>query len=362
MSNFLKKIQVYFLKIFGVSALIEMFSKRLEEQAAQATAQAEQVNKSLLEIKRQLGELYLFGKNIDERTQSLMHHVQRLGFLGEATEARTRTLEFEVRNIKFGTHYQMDLLQKIYSEWAPSLTDMLKNGVSLDRTFGVETSHPIAYESNDHLNPDSTLEGIYRNTVFVKHCIDVLGKDFSALDLGTGSGGVVFEFIMNGINSLGIDGSDFCKKHKIGYWPLTPKNFLTCDLTEPYTIKSLADNAKAEFDLVTMWEVLEHITEDKLDFLLKNITLHLKSNGYFIGSISFVPYEDGNGNPYHVTLKPKSWWVEKFGNAGLVWLEIAQHPFDVTRFPRGNGPRFQDFHNYSVHPEDGCHFVARLAK
>ncbi|APQ12468.1 hypothetical protein BJP27_13515 [Pseudomonas oryzihabitans] len=373
MSDFFKKLQAFFLRLFGISVLIEILSKRFEEQAAQviahaakvnaqATAQAEQVNTSLSEIKRQLREFDLINKNIDERTQSLMHHVQRLGFLEEATEARTRTLEFEIRNIKFAINYQLDLLQKIYSEWAPSLTDMLKSGVVPDRAFDVKTSYPIAYESNDHLNPDSTLEGIYRNTVFVKHCIDVLGKDFSALDLGTGSGGIVFEFIMNGINSLGIDGSDFCKKHKFGYWSLTPKNFHTCDLTKPYTISSLAKNAKAEFDLITMWEVLEHISEDKLDFLLGNIMLHLKSNGYFIGSISFVPYEDGNGNPYHVTLKPKSWWRKKFDDLGLVWLETSEHPFDVTRFPRGNGPRFQDFHNYGIHPEDGCHFVTRLAK
>jgi len=366
MSNLFRRLQAFFMKLFGVSVFIDMLSKRFEEQTAQviaqATARSEQVNTSLLEIKKQLEEFELVSKNIDERTQSLMHHVQRLGFLEEATDARTRTLEFEVRNVKFAINYQLDLLQRIYSEWAPALTDKLKSGVVSDRAFDVKTSHPIAYESNDHLNPDSTLEGIYRNTVFVEHCIDVFGKDFNALDLGTGSGGIVFEFIMNGINSLGIDGSDFCKKHKVGYWSLAPNSFYTCDITKPYTINSLAENAKAEFDLITMWEVLEHIQEDKLDFLLGNIMLHLKSNGYFIGSISFVPYEDGNGNPYHVTLKPKSWWVKKFGDAGLVWLETGQHSFDVTRFPRGNGPRFQDFHNYNVHPEEGCHFVARLAE
>lgn len=362
MTNSFRKLQTFFLRLFGVSVLIESLSKRSEEQSALVIAQTEQVNASLLEIKKQLQEFELIHKIIDERTQSLMHHTQRLGLLEETTETRTRTLEFEVRNIKFAFNYQLDLLQKIYSEWAPVLTDRLKGGVASVPVFEVKTSYPIAYESNDHLNPDSTLEGICRNTVFVKHCIDVLGKNFNALDLGTGSGGIVFEFTMNGISSLGIDGSDFCKKHNYGYWPLIPNNFYTCDITKPYTISSLAEKTKAEFDLITMWEVLEHIQEDRLDFLLRNIMLHLKSNGYFIGSISFVPYEDGNGNPYHVTLKPKSWWAKKFGDLGLVWLELSEHPFDVTRFPRGNGPRFQDFHNYSVHPDDGCHFVARLAE
>ncbi|QEU05640.1 class I SAM-dependent methyltransferase [Pseudomonas oryzihabitans] len=361
MNNFFRKLQAFFLRAFGISVLTESLSKHSEKHALLAAAQAEQVNESLLEIKKQLQEFELVHKNIDQRTQSLMHHAQRLGLLEEATETRTRTLEFEVRNIKFAFNYQLDLLQKIYSEWAPALTDRLKGGVAAGPLFEVKTSHPIAYESNDHLNPDSTLEGIYRNTIFVKHCMDVLGKHFNTLDLGTGSGGIVFEFFMSGINSIGIDGSDFCKKHNIGYWPLIPNKLYTCDITKPYIINSSQSEEKAEFDLITMWEVLEHIQEDKLDFLLKNIVLHLKSDGYFMGSISFVPYEDEDGNPYHVTLKPKSWWVKKFDDIGLVWLEPDQHPFETTRFPRGNGPRFQDFHNYRLSPEDGCHFVARLA-
>jgi hypothetical protein len=47
------------------------------------------------------------------------------------------------------------------------------------------------------------------------------------------------------------------------------------------------------------------------------------------------------------------------GARRLQWLE--EHPFDERLFIRGNGPRYQDFHNYRDAPGEGFHLVARRA-
>jgi hypothetical protein len=273
------------------------------------------------------------------------------------TEERSRTQQYQATQALFAANYQMDVLQKWYME-SVSATSGLENNqaIAAARAIRLETEHPIALMSNDHLAPDSTSEGIVRPTQFVSHCLSVLGQDIRCLDLGTGAAGLVFEFVMNGAVALGVDGSDYCRQNKVGYWPLLPDNLRTCDLTHPFWFKG-ADGSPIKFDLVTLWEVLEHIAENDLNGVLRNIHAHLESRGYVLGSISLLEYVGASGTPYHVTLKPKSWWKEKFRENGLVMLD--QHPFNERRFCRGNGPRFQDFHNYFSHPEEGFHFVAR---
>lgn len=294
--------------------------------------------------------------------QTLSSHERRAkdaAFLLGIVEARTRTLEYEIQQIALANRYQIDFLQKFYVESIPPMLEVASPVFTKAAAIELLTDHSIASGSNDHLSPDSTMEGVSRPTFFVQNCIDVLGPEMACLDLGTGAAGIVFEFTMRGILALGVDGSDFCRRNRIGYWPLLTSSLFTCDITQPFTFRSKTTQSVAHFDLITMWEVLEHIGETGLPALFGNIAAHLTENGYFIGSISFVPYNDEQGHPYHVTLRPQEWWREKFRESGLVMLE--NHPFNEKWFPRGNGPRFQDFHNYARHPEDGYLFVARKA-
>jgi len=57
----------------------------------------------------------------------------------------------------------------------------------------------------------------------------------------------------------------------------------TCDITKPFEIKS---EGKIKFNLITAWEVLEHIRREDLDNVFKNIINHLEEGGYFIASTS----------------------------------------------------------------------------
>lgn len=273
-------------------------------------------------------------------------------------DERTRTLEYVARQSMFAVNHQIDFLQRLYVESIPRLLDLnSRPAFNAASILELKTDYPIALSSNDHINPDSTTEGVPRPTLFVQNCIDVLGSNIKSLDLGTGAAGLVFEFAMNSVLAVGVDGSNFCRMNRIGYWPLLPNNLFTCDITKPFNFVSRDTKAVTNFDVITMWEVLEHIAEQDLASLFINVRRHLDERGYFIGSISLLEYVDGTGSPYHVTLKPREWWKAKFKACGLVMLD--SHPFNEKLFCRGNGPRFQDFHNYALNPDEGFLFVAQ---
>lgn len=288
-------------------------------------------------------------------------HYQTIENLLRVVEERTRTLEYVARQAMFASSHQIDIIQRLYIELSPHLLDLSNRRAFNDATMiELKSNYPIALDSNDHINPDSTVEGVSRPTLFVKNCTSVLGEDIKCLDLGAGAAGLVFDFAMNGVFALGVDGSDFCRLNRIGYWPLLPNNLFTCDITKPFHFVSRETQTMLKFNIITMWEVLEHIAENDLPGLFLNIVGHLDERGYFIGSISLLEYVDATGSPYHVTLKPREWWTVKFKEYGLVMLDT--HPFNEKFFCRGNGPRFQDFHNYAKNWTDGFWFVAQKAK
>ena len=315
----------------------------------------------------QLDAMLILLRTIEERSRTLESLVstieersRTLECLVSTIEERSRTLEYLSRQSIFTAHHQIDQLHKLYVESIPALLDL--NQLAHFNASGVlelETDYPIAEGSNDHISPASTTEGVSRPTLFVQNCISVLGQDIKCLDLGVGAAGLVFEYVMNQVLAVGIDGSDFCRINRIGYWPLLPKNLFTCDITKPFSFLSRDTQALINFNVITMWEVLEHITESDLPTLFSNISRHLNKDGYFIGSVSLVEYVDSIGNPYHVTLKPRDWWKTKFIESGFVILEV--HPFNEKLFCRGNGPRFQDYHNYGLNPNEGFWFVAQRA-
>lgn len=306
-------------------------------------------------------------KITEERTRTLEHLLlmaeQRASSLEQIlsiVEKRSRTLEYLANQLSYADQYQIDFLQKFYLEAFPLITSAdTAAPFNSKQAPKLKTEYPIAFDSHDHVSPDSTTEGVVRPTLFVQDCIRVLGDEIKSLDLGTGAAGIVLEFLMNGIVAVGVDGSDFCRRNKIGYWPLLPRNLFTCDITKPFSFLTTGDQTQIEFDVITMWEVLEHLAAESLEGLFQNITRHLSAQGYFIGSVSLVEYTDAQGNPYHVTLKPRRWWETEFKRYGLELLD--EHPFIEKTFPRGNGPRYQDFHNYHQAPEDGFLFVARKA-
>ncbi len=217
--------------------------------------------------------------------------------------------------------------------------------------YRVESGHPVAVSSDDHKHPRGS---IYDNSVHApfNSRTTALFKGrapLKLLDLGCAGGGLVRSFIAEGHIGIGLEGSDASQRAKSGEWGTCPLHLFTCDLTHPFRIVD-RDGQLVKFDIITSWEVLEHIPEGALDALVSSITTHLADGGIFVGSVDTDP--DGNlltGATYHVTLKPKPWWLEVFGRGGLV--EVPSHPYEIEDYVRGNGLGFKDWD-----PRDGTGF------
>lgn len=68
------------------------------------------------------------------------------------------------------------------------------------------------------------------------------------------------------------------------------------------------------FDVLTCFDVLEHIIESDIDHVLKEFN---RISSYFIFSISYVPSKwKYNGLDLHLTVKQKDWWLDHISHAG----------------------------------------------
>ena len=93
------------------------------------------------------------------------------------------------------------------------------------------------------------------------------------------------------------------------------------------------------FDVVTAWEVLEHIAVDDIRAVCENVKRHLKPSGLFICSIS--PNEEViDGVRLHQTVEEKSWWINTFADEGLFNQSDYEAYFrgQYIRGPRQNAP------------------------
>jgi len=183
--------------------------------------------------------------------------------------------------------------------------------------FTVETNHPIAFESPDHLYPYGTKKNL-KNTLFNMVFYKIAKQEgfnppYKILDMGCAGGGRVKSFIKQGHHAIGLEGSDYCKKHKMWEWIIIPKSLFTCDITKRFQVYH--NNQKAFFDLITAWEVMEHIQKKDLPMLFDNIKKHL--DGFFICSIATTP-DEHEGFVLHQTVRPIKWWDYLFKQEGFI--------------------------------------------
>jgi SAM-dependent methyltransferase len=227
----------------------------------------------------------------------------------------------------------------------------------------VETDHPIALDSNDHIFPHGTALDNTRSPRFVRACENILPqRPLRYLDLGCAGGGLVLDFILRGHFAIGLEGSDYSLINQRAEWRLLPNNLFTCDIAKPFKIKEKnGAQSPVVFDVITAWELMEHIPEQGLPTLLENVRGHLSEDGFFIGSIALLKSFGGDPNVrYHETLQSKAWWEELFRKQGLPML--SEHPFGVRDFCRGGGNWPEPEHyTFETYPDRGFHFVAKKA-
>jgi len=179
------------------------------------------------------------------------------------------------------------------------------------------TDKPIAYESPDYLYPWGTKRDNSTNLNFVEEVNNFFNSPFNFLDLGCSGGQLVIDIknLHKDNIAVGLEGSDYSIKHKRAHWPeYHNHNLFTCDITEPFSV--LSNNELIKFDLITAWEVLEHIAPNQLDQLFQNIYNNLSDNGVFAGSIN-MGSDKPNGVELHLTRERPAFWEKVFERNNL---------------------------------------------
>ena len=219
----------------------------------------------------------------------------------------------------------------------------------------------IAFYSPDHLYPRGTLNDDTRCPSFVLKTQSYFQKKCNHLDLGCAGGGLVYDFNQMGNFSLGIEGSDCSKLMSRANWKVLPNHLRTADITKNYKFISKETGEKFLFDIITAWEVMEHIAEKDLFNMISNISRNLRKDGLFVCSISTFPdYDPATGVQWHVTIQDKDWWLQKFCIHGF--QECKDSPYEIKDFARGSGnPLCREGSDWNAlsNPEKGFHLVLK---
>lgn len=192
--------------------------------------------------------------------------------------------------------------------------------------IAVETDHPIALTSPDHMTPWGTRHDSSVKLAFNTKLHTLLGWPLKILDLGCAGGGMVRSFLAQGSLAVGIEGSDYSLVNQRAEWPNYPGNLFTADITQPFAVTQ--NGEPLLFDAVTLWDVIEHIAMDDLPAVMGNIDRHLRPGGHLIMTISTAA-EIVEGMHLHQTVRPQWWWRGFLSDQG--W---ADHPETVEFFHR----------------------------
>jgi SAM-dependent methyltransferase len=201
----------------------------------------------------------------------------------------------------------------------------------------VKTEREVAYESPDHLVPWGTRRDNSVNQRFNDKLYKLfpMGRFLKVLDLGCSGGGFVRNCFDDGHLAIGLEGSDFSKRLGRAEWRTIPEYLFTGDVTRDIEIftESKGQLEPLLFDVVTSWEMMEHIATPDIPRVAANVKKHLAPGGLWIMSVS--PREDiVNGVNLHQTVQPQPWWVAKFAQLGLENLPEYVNYFN-TQWVRG---------------------------
>jgi len=224
------------------------------------------------------------------------------------------------------------------------------------------TDYPIAYESIDHLYPHGTIRDNTRFPRFIKKCETFFPekKELAFLDLGCSGGGMVLDAVLRGHFGVGLEGSDTSLILQRAEWRLLKNNLFTCDITKPYALVNQEFGTKQLFDVITAWEVLEHIGECDLEMFFHNVMKHLAPSGIFAASIAnWDDIDPDTGVNWHVTVKPYEWWVEKCEQFGFEVCSEIIHTLDL---PRGGTNHPIPYKEPSVEIYPDCFHIVVQAK
>jgi cyclopropane fatty-acyl-phospholipid synthase-like methyltransferase len=206
----------------------------------------------------------------------------------------------------------------------------------------LKTDHPIAFDSPDHITPWGTMRDNTTNLNFIDEIHEFFKlnnevDNFNFLDLGCSGGQLVIDFHKRGNLSIGLEGSDYSVKHQRANWPeYYNKILFTCDVTKPYTIYN--NDEKVEFDLITAWEVVEHIHPKDLSNFFAYINDNLKTGGMFLASVSTI-VDNATGIDLHQSVFSEAEWYKNFPHI-LKDTDLQLYAYPFTYKVRWDGGSF----------------------
>lgn len=178
----------------------------------------------------------------------------------------------------------------------------------------MQTDYPVAFDSEDHLHPWGAKNDDTSCLPFLRACERIICKrPIHYMDLGCAGGQLVREFIEADHIAVGVDGATAAMREN---WQANPANYFGADISRPFRISCATDFFW--FDVISAWEVCEHILEERIPVFCENIREHLDpAHGLFVASIS-TRTDVVDGHVYHVTVKPEEWWRKTLLQNGLV--------------------------------------------
>jgi len=304
---------------------------RAETPSAQISSIATSVDHLLGVVADMQGRLSGVSRSSREAASGISDIQQRMsGLTQHLRDGEVRLMDLQTSAAELHGHLdwaQRDILIGLMS----------KIDLTASKGFKCVTDYPIAYDSPDHIHPVGTVLDHTRHPRFIRACEDYFGasRPLSFLDLGCSAGGIVLDAILRGHVGVGLEGSDISRLQQRAEWRLLGDSLFTCDITRPFEL-SRQDESPFKFDVISAWEVLEHLTPEGVDGMFANLSRHTRSGSVFACSISQV---DGgftdDGVPLHQTLEPLSWWTERAAKHGFHILE--SDAFKRLDFARGNG-------------------------
>ena len=207
----------------------------------------------------------------------------------------------------------------------------------------VKTKYPVAFDSPDHIKPWGTKRDNTTNHAFIdemhSHFKSTEDLDtFNFLDLGCSGGQLVVDFAKRGNLSVGLEGSDYSVIHGRANWPeYYNKNLFTCDVTKPYLVYN--EGNQVFFNLITAWEVVEHIHPGDLGRFFLFISDNLLPGGIFLASIS-TKHDNVEGVELHQSVFSREEWNETKFNEVLMGLPLELHDYPFEHKVRSDASSF----------------------
>jgi 2-polyprenyl-3-methyl-5-hydroxy-6-metoxy-1,4-benzoquinol methylase len=180
----------------------------------------------------------------------------------------------------------------------PELTDIEKLSQIYDRDY---FENGVATKKSNYIDYSWARLGSYFQQT-AKHIVDKFAPS-SSLDVGCAKGFLVKALADLGIDAYGIDpseyalsevDSDYCDKVRIGIAQSLP----------------FPDN---NFDVVTCFDVLEHIPENEIPKVLSEL-FRVSKQWVILRVVTKELPDDVDAS--HATIHDKDWWVEKIKEAG----------------------------------------------